>query len=134
MDNDVEIFKGKNFSDLCKDIYLNSQHTRNQVEILITELRQLCKGLNDAMMIVPLIRDYLELGVKNDEQLVKLAGIVQRIQSRQLTVESSGGTFELTDEERKQLMDEVDKVAEAIDTNSIVDTVKNQLMEKSENS
>ena len=129
MDNDIEIFKGKKFSDLCKDIYSNSQHTRNQVEILISELRQMCKGLNDAMMIVPLIRDYLDLGVKNDDQLVKLASIIQRIQSRQLTVENSGGSFDLTDEERRQLMEEVDKVAEAIDTDSIVDDAKKQLEE-----
>lgn len=130
MDNDIEIFKGKKFSDLCKDIYTNSQHTRNQVEILISELRQMCKGLNDAMMIVPMIKDYLDLGVKNDDQLVKLAGIVQRIQSRQLATEASGGAFELTDSEREQLMDEVEKVAGAIDTESIVDNAKKQLEEK----
>ena len=127
MDNDIEIFKGKKFSGLCEDIYTNSKNTRNQVEILIGELRLLCKGLNDALTIVPLIKDYLDLGVKNDDQLVKLAGIIQRIMSRQVTAEESGAAFQLSDEERKQLMTEVDTISKSIDVTSIVDEAKNKL-------
>lgn len=129
MDNDIEIFEGKNFSDLCKDIYTNSQNTRNQVDLLVSQLRGLIKGVNDAITVVPLIKEYLDVGVKNDDQLVKLAGIVQRIASRQITVEASGNPYELSDEERRQLMDGIDEVAKAhnLDVNTIVDKAKSEL-------
>ena len=111
MDDDIEIFKGKKFSDLCKDIYDNSAHTRAQVEILISELRQMIKGVNDAITVVPLIKDYMSIGVKNDDQLVKLAAIVQRVANRQATAEASGDPFALTEEEKQQIMQEVDSLS-----------------------
>jgi hypothetical protein len=82
MDNDIEIYKNKKFSDLCKDIVSNSESNRDQIDILISDLRSLVKTANDALLIVPLIRDYFDVRVKNDEQLVKLAAVVQRIMSR----------------------------------------------------
>ena len=69
MDNDIEIYKNKKFSDLCKDIVSNSESNRDQIDILISDLRSLVKTANDALLIVPLIRDYFDVRVKNDEQL-----------------------------------------------------------------
>jgi len=77
------------FSDLCKDIVKNSENNRDQLDILISDLRSLIKTANDALMIVPLIKDYLDVQVKNDEQLVKLAAVIQRILSKQ-TVGADG--------------------------------------------
>jgi len=137
MDNDIEIFKGKHFSDLCKDIYKNSQTTRNQVEILISELRSLVNGLNDAITVGPLIKDYLDLSVKNDDQLVKLAAIVQRIQAKQALADSVGGDFVLSEEEKKQLLGEVETIAledgRAKEANSInIDEIVSNAKEKLE--
>jgi hypothetical protein len=58
-----------------------------------------------------MVKDYLDVGVRNDDQLVKLAGIIQRIASRQITAEASGNPFELSEEERNQLMSEVNKLS-----------------------
>ena len=109
--NEFEIYKGKSFSALCKEIVVNQNEKKDQLDVLISELRSLIKGVNDAIVIVPLIRDYLDVGVKNDEQLVKLAAIIQRIISKQ-NEEAAAGTngFSITDEERKQLMEEVEKL------------------------
>ena len=110
MDTNFEIYKGKNFSNLCKDIVKNSENKKDQIDILISELRTLIKTVNDAVIIVPLIRDYYDVGIKNDEQLVKLAAIVQRLVSKG---ESSGEgpAMILSEEDRKQLMDEVISVS-----------------------
>lgn len=113
MDDDIEIFKGKQFSDLCKDIYTNSQHTRNQIEILISEVRGQIKDVNSALALIPQITDLLDSGIKNDDHLVKLAAIVTRVMANNKTVEA-GGTFELTDEERQQLMAEVENVQKSV--------------------
>ncbi|HAI40044.1 MAG TPA: hypothetical protein DCM40_19100, partial [Maribacter sp.] len=71
--NDQELFKGKSFSSLLKDIYTTTKNKEKQINILISELKPLVKNIGDATIIVPLIKEYLEVGVKNDEHLVKMA-------------------------------------------------------------
>lgn len=80
---DVELFEGKNLSDLFKEIYDNSVTKKGQIKNLIEALYPLIQGIGDATLLVPLIKEYLEISVKNDEQLVKLAQIVQRLGSNQ---------------------------------------------------
>ena len=110
MDLDFEIYKGKNFAGLCKDIVKNSESKKDQIDILISELRSLIKTVNDAVIIVPLIKDYYDVGVKNDEQLVKLASIVQKLVAKG-EASGEGNNMMLSDEERKQLMEDVVSIA-----------------------
>jgi hypothetical protein len=114
MDNDIEIFKGKNFSDLCKDIVKNSEEKKNQIDILITDLRDMIKTVNDATMIVPLLKEYFDVGVRNDEQLIKLAAIIQRVMGGKGGSEGEGGSMLLTEEERKQIMATVEETAKQV--------------------
>ena len=79
--SDIELFKCKNLSNLFEEIYSNSVSKREQIKDLIASLSPLIEGIGDATILVPLIKDYLDIGVKNDEQLVKLAQIVQRVSS-----------------------------------------------------
>ena len=87
-----EIFEGKRFSDLLKEIHTNSKKKDKQINSLIAQLHPLVKNITDATILVPLIKDYIDAGIKNDDQLVKMAGIVQRAMSR---TESEGGDFSL---------------------------------------
>lgn len=96
MDNSyssVELFEGKNLSDLFKEIYDNSNAKRQQIKDLIASLSPLITGIGDATLLVPLIKEYLEIGVKNDEQLIKLAQIVQRLDSNKKA--AGGGTEDI---------------------------------------
>jgi seryl-tRNA synthetase len=112
MDFDIEIFKGKSFSDLMKDIYSNSSKKDRQINLLIGELRPLIKNVGDATVIVPLIKEYLEVGVKNDEHLVKLAAVVQRLVSTNNRVHAeTGNSWMLSEEEKRQLIGELDELA-----------------------
>ena len=106
MDLNFEIYKGKNFSGLCKDIVKNSESKKDQIDILISELRSLIKTINDATIIVPMIKDYYDVGIKNDEQLVKLAAVVQRLVAKG-EASGEGPAMVLSEDERKQLMEEV---------------------------
>ena len=104
--NNFEIYKGKTFASLCKDIVLNQNNKKNQIDILITDLRALVKTPADAIMIVPMIKDYFDVSVKNDEQLVKLASVVQRLVAKG-EASGEGSSMILSEDERKQLMEEV---------------------------
>ena len=112
MEFDIEIFKGKSFADLMKDVYDNSKKKDRQINLLIGELRPLIKNVGDATVIVPLIKEYLEVGVKNDEALVKLAAVVQRLISTNNRVQAeTGNSWMLSEEEKRQLMGELDSIA-----------------------
>ena len=103
MSIDYEIFDGKSLSSLFKDIYDNTQFNRKQLDVLTKELVQFIKDGDTAVQIVPMIKEYLEINVKNDDQLVKMAGIVQRL----ISAEGKGGSddeFGLSDKEKEQLI------------------------------
>jgi len=117
MSLDKEIFNGKTLSDLFGEIYDNSKDTRSQVQGLIRELKPLIENIGDATLIVPMIKEYMEIGVKNDDALIKMATIIQRIVSAEAKGESASD-FDFSDlqdllEESNQLEAEVKEVEAA---------------------
>jgi hypothetical protein len=106
MDKNDELFKGTSFADLMSDVYHNSKKKDRQINQLIAQLQPLIRNASDATVIVPLIKEYLDVAVKNDDHLVKLTAIVQRYISTKQTISGSDGL--LSDEEKQQLL----KVAE----------------------
>ena len=103
---DKNIFGGKNFSDILEEIYNNQKKKEEQISTLISELKSLIQDIGDATLVVPLLKEYLEISVKNDEQLIKMATIAQRaIQNEG----SDDGNFGMTEEEKQQLLAEVKK-------------------------
>ena len=108
MSNDYEIFEGKTLSDVFKDIYDNSKTNKQQLEVLMKEVVGFIKDGDTAVQIVPMLKEYLEINVKNDEQLVKLATVVQRIIAAEKRVSYSGEEFGLSDAEKEQLMNAIE--------------------------
>ena len=108
MAKDYEIFEGKTLSDVFKDIYDNSKTNKTQLEVLMKEVVGFIKDGDTAVQIIPMLKEYLEINVKNDEQLVKLATIVQRITAAEKRISDSGDEFGLTDAEKEQLMNAIE--------------------------
>jgi hypothetical protein len=113
MGAEFELFKGTNFSDLMRDVYHNSKKKSRQIDTLIKSLEPMIKNVGDATVIVPLIKDYLEVSVKNDDALVKLAAVVQRLVTAN-SKEDDGNEFGLSEEERKRLLEEAEAEIENI--------------------
>jgi len=111
MESDKEIFKGKKLADLFEEIYNNSRETKSQVKGLIGELKPLIENIGDATLLVPMIKEYMEIGVKNDEHLIKLATVIQRIEA----IQAKGGDNEMFDfSELQDLLEEQDKAQEEL--------------------
>ena len=111
MSQDYELFEGKSLSSLFKDIYDNSKHNKEQLEVLVKEVAGFIKDGDMAIQLIPMIKEYLEINVKNDEQLVKLAQVVQRL----IAAESRSGAegeFLLSDREKEQLVKDLDSVVD----------------------
>jgi hypothetical protein len=115
MDKDTELFKGKTFSDIMSDVYHNSKKKDRQLKLLIAQLEPLVKNINDATVVVPLIKEYMEVSVKNDDQIVKLAAIIQRMM-KDANSDEMGGGLGLSDEEKKQLLENAKAIDEKIDS------------------
>lgn len=98
---DSIVFGKKKFSDILQEIYDNQNEKKRQVTALISELKPLIADIGDATLVVPLIKEYLEISVKNDEQLIKMATIVQRA----LQTQTADGDFSISDEEKEQLLE-----------------------------
>jgi len=117
MANDYEIFEGKSLSGLFKDIYDNTERNKKQLEVLMQEVVGFIKDGDTAVQIIPMLKEYLEINVKNDDQLVKVAAIVQRM----IATESKGSSeeeFGLSDSEKEQLMAAVEDVANDVQKHS----------------
>ena len=101
-----DIFGGKKFSDLLEEIYNNQKKKEEQISTLISELKPLIQDIGDATLVVPLLKEYLEISVKNDEQLIKMANIVQKAVQAD-SIDDDG--FGMTDAEKEQLLGEIKK-------------------------
>jgi len=103
---DSIIFGNKKFSDILHEIYENQTAKKKQITSLISELKPLIQEIGDATLIVPLIKEYLEISIKNDEQLIKMATIIQRAVNNT----NEDGEFGITEEEKSELLAEMDKL------------------------
>ena len=125
MSDSYEVFEGKSLSDVFKDIYTNSEENKKQIEVLMKDLLKFVTDTASAVALVPILKDYLEVSVKNDEQLIKVAAIVQKLASAE--AKGSDNEFGLSELEKEQLMsgltdtiqeiqEESDRISEEIDS------------------
>ncbi len=112
MSTDYKIFDNTTLSDILKKIDNNSQRNKIQIETTMQELMTYIKDSNTAVQLFPMISDFMEANIRNDELLVKLAAVVQRV----MTTDSKGGTDELglSDKEKEEILQKINKATEEI--------------------
>ena len=117
------LFDDKSFSDLLKEIHGNQKKKAKQLASLIAELKPLVQFLGDATVVVPLIKEYMEISVKNDDQLIKMAAIVQRLST---STSSNGDGGLLTEEEMNQLMDVAEEISKTVEKPKQIENKSNE--------
>ena len=129
MSDNKEIFKGKTFQDLTKDIYENTTKRKTQIDLLISEIHGFITTIDDVVLVAPIIKEYMDTAVRNDEHLVKLAGVLQRIISK-----SQGDSDEsmlLSDEEKAELMGTLQDTVDDLQKESHrLETIKDKTISK----
>ena len=133
MDTDKEIFDGKTFASLAKDIYFNSTRKSAQIDQLIKDLRTMIKDAGSATVIAPMIKDYIDVSVKNDDQLVKLSAVLQRFLGGSASSDEEGGASGLTESEKEELLKSVKKeVGEIGKPDTVIDKDIDKIKKESE--
>ncbi len=94
------VFGRKKFSEILKEIYDRSASKEKQINDLILQLQDLIQNIGDATMMVPLIAKYMELNIKNDDALIKMAAIVQNA----INKSKDTGDATLSDSEKEELL------------------------------
>lgn len=107
-DLDQIVYGNKKFSDLLKEIHTRNTKKEQEFAGLISQLRGLIANVTDALTIAPLIGDYMNLAVKNDDNLIKFIAVVQKAMDRG----AETGDFTFTEDEKARLLEEADKVAQ----------------------
>ena len=125
MSDKNEIFEGKTFQDLTKDIYENTTKRKVQIDLLISEIHGFITTIDDVVLVAPIIKEYMDTAVRNDEHLVKLAGVLQRIISK--SQGESDESMLLSDEEKAELMGTLqDTVADLEKESQKLEDIKNK--------
>ena len=131
MSDNNEIFEGKTFQDLTKDIYENTTKRKVQIDLLISEIHGFITTIDDVVLVAPIIKEYMDTAVRNDEHLVKLAGVLQRIISK--SQGESDESMLLSDAEKEELMGTLqDTVADLEKESQRLETIKDKTIGFSE--
>lgn len=124
INNEFELYPGKSFNDLLKDIVVNAENKRDQIDITISDLRDQIKTINDAIVLAPIIKEYFDVSVKNDDALVKLAAVCQRLISIQKDI--NDGNFGISDSEKDALLKEIKSIELNINSPVEINSLKNK--------
>jgi hypothetical protein len=129
MSTEFEIFPGKSLSGLFKDIYDNQQNKKARISELIAEMRKLIRHAGDMAVIGPILKDLVDVSVRNDDALIKLATIAQRIVTA--NTKSEGEVGFLSDAEKEQLLKEIEVTVNDVkdEQDAKVDELTNEVEE-----
>jgi hypothetical protein len=113
MATEFQLFDGKNLSSLFKDIYENQQNKKKNISELIESLRKLIRNVGEATVIAPIIKDLIEVSVKNDDHLIKLATIAQRLAAAE--AKGIGEDGWLSENEKAQLLADMEETINEVE-------------------
>jgi len=112
---EVILFKDKSFADLLEDIYNSVKKNRATVTAAIAEIRVMITKKDDVQYIGPIMTDLFEVSIKNDEHLVKLASVVQRLIAADSRSNPVNDNELLTEKEKEQLLSELKDIQNEIE-------------------
>ena len=112
MSNDYKVFKGTTLADLFEKIENNSSRNKIQIESLMQEMMVFIKDPNSAIQLFPMIASFMEANIRNDELMVKLTAVVQRVLQTEAKVDVN--EFGLSDKEKEDILSKIHSESEKI--------------------
>jgi hypothetical protein len=116
--DDVTIFGNTSLADLFKQIHRNNKDVDKQINELIDTLKPIAtSNAGSAVMLMPTVKDLIDVNVKNNDQLIKMAGIAQRAATMSATQDT--GFIDMDEinallEEQKTIQEQGNKLLEQV--------------------
>jgi hypothetical protein len=80
--DDIKLFGDTSLSDIFKQAHKRTKDTDKQIAEFIETIRPMASQTPGyAIELMPVVKDLIDVNVKNNEQLIKMAGIAQRAAS-----------------------------------------------------
>jgi hypothetical protein len=108
--DDITLFGDKSLADLFKQIHKHNKDTDKQINELIEAMKPMIMNAGSVVMIMPTVKDLIDVNVKNNEQLIKMASIAQRAASSNNNSNDNGYLPDI--EEIQHLLDEQNAIKE----------------------
>ncbi len=105
--NEIALFDDVTYETLLREIYTKNKKKSNEIEEVLKKLVELIMANpSQAGVLMPNVTEYSEISIKNDAELIKLAGIIQRFYNKGTDAESDTGSWNLPQHEIDQLLAE----------------------------
>lgn len=111
------------FEDLLKRVYDNSVEKQTHLIATADQIKPMIQNVQDAVVLLPLLVDLQNASIRNDEQLIKMAAIVERHlgksskSAKVLDIESFG----ISVDERNNLLERAKQMRKEIPGESSTD-------------
>ncbi len=109
-DNKIEI-NDETLSEILSKSYESSLTKDEQLKKIIELLTEkLNRDSDESIALAPLLREFLELSIKNDDQIIKIASVLQRTLSKNNSSKQLQQTNTLmifNDEDKKKILDKI---------------------------
>ncbi len=105
MELEKQIFKGKTVSDLVEEVYKKHKDQDSFIKGEISRLVDMIESPGDAIVIVPLLKEFVNSSLKNDEVLMKILNLFQKAEEKKKESGQDNGL--LTEKDIEQLFSEV---------------------------
>ena len=106
MELEKEIFKGKTIADLVEEVYNKHKNQDSTIKQEIMRLADMIETPGDAIVIVPLLKGFMDSSLKNDEVLMKLLTLFQKAAENKKAGDSEDNGI-LTEKDIEQLFADV---------------------------
>jgi len=113
---DVQIFGKTSLSDLFKQIHKNNKDIDSQINGLILTMQPFVNNAGSAVMLMPIVKDLIDVNVKNNDQLVRMAAIAQRAANS-------------VSKESESFIDQ-DEIAQILNEQKVLEFESNKLLEQ----
>jgi hypothetical protein len=119
--DDITLFGTKSLADLFKQIHKNNKDTDTQINELIEVIKPMITNAGSVVMIMPTVKDLIDVNVRNNDQLIKMAGIAQRAAS--VNIANSDSSF----------LPDLDEIQHLLDEQNIIKEESNKLLAETNN-
>ena len=119
--DDINLFGTKSLADLFKQIHKNNKDTDTQINELIEVIKPMITNAGSVVMIMPTVKDLIDVNVRNNDQLIKMAGIAQRAAS--VNIANSDSSF----------LPDLDEIQHLLDEQNIIKEESNKLLAETNN-